>query len=160
MNIGEAAAASGVSAKMIRHYEAKGLLPRAGRSAAGYRVYSDADVRTLHFIRRARDAGLGLADIARLVSLWQDHARPAREVKALVAGHLETLARRRAELAAIESALSHLVAHCHGDDRPECPILDAFDTPQHDITAPAAHREPTRRTAPLRRPRAIKERPR
>lgn len=160
MNIGEAAAASGVSAKMIRHYEAKGLLPRAGRSAAGYRVYSDADMRTLHFIRRARDAGLGLADIARLVSLWQDRARPAREVKALVAGHLETLARRRAELVAIESALSHLVAHCHGDDRPDCPILEAFGAQGVDVSAPRATREEMTSTAPTRRRSIMKERPR
>lgn len=160
MNIGEAAAASGVSAKMIRHYEAKGLLPRPRRSAAGYRVYGDADVRTLHFIRRARDAGLGLADIARLVSLWQDRARPAREVKALVARHLETLAHRRAELAAIESALSHLVAHCHGDDRPECPILEAFGA---QPGSPAATRQPPRPmpvNAPPRQPRTARARPR
>lgn len=148
MNIGEAAATSGVSAKMIRHYEAKGLLPRPGRSAAGYRVFGDADIRTLHFIRRTRDAGLGIADIARLVSLWQDRARPAREVKALVAGHLETLAHRRAELVAIESALSHLVAHCHGDDRPDCPILDAFDAPPDHIVKTRDKRPPGPRRSP------------
>jgi Cu(I)-responsive transcriptional regulator len=155
VNIGEAAAASGVSAKMIRHYEMKGLLPRPRRSAAGYRVYEDADVRTLRFIRHARDAGLGLADIARLVSLWQDRARPAREVKALVARHLETLAHRRAELVAIESALSHLVAHCHGDDRPDCPILDAFDTSPADTVA-----NPDGRVSGPRRSPSARERPR
>jgi MerR family copper efflux transcriptional regulator len=153
VNIGEAAAASGVSAKMIRHYEMKGLLPRPRRSAGGYRVYGDADVRTLRFIRRARDAGLGLADIARLVSLWQDRARPAREVKALVARHLETLAHRRAELAAIESALSHLVAHCHGDDRPDCPILDAFDTSPAGTVANPDGRVPGPRRSPSARER-------
>jgi len=156
VNIGEAAAASGVSAKMIRHYEAKGLLPRPGRSAAGYRVYGDADIRTLQFIRRARDAGLGLADIARLVSLWHDRARPAREVKALVARHLESLARRRAELTAIESALSHLVAHCHGDDRPECPILDAFDAPPGDTVTTRGQRGAATKLMP-QRVRATKE---
>ncbi len=131
MNIGEAAAASGVSAKMVRHYESIGLLRPPTRTAAGYRQYSESDTRTLKFIRQARDAGFGLEDIRQLVSLWQDASRSAREVKRLVEVHRSDIADRIRELQSIADALSHLLAHCHGDDRPDCPILEAFgsDTP-------------------------------
>ena len=124
MNIGQAAAASGVSAKMIRHYEDVGLLPAAKRSDAGYRRYDDNDVHTLRFVRHARDLGFSIAAISRRVSLWQDRGRPSREVKALAQAHIEALELKARELLAMKTTLEHLVHCCHGDDRPDCPILD------------------------------------
>jgi Cu(I)-responsive transcriptional regulator len=129
MNIGAAARAAGLSAKMIRHYEAGGLLPPAARSAAGYRRYGPRELDTLRFIRRARAAGFGLAQVRALLALWQDRERPAREVKRLAQQHLADTQRRIAELQAIAASLSYLVAHCHGDARPDCPILDALAEP-------------------------------
>lgn len=126
MNIGSAAKASGVSAKMIRHYEGIGLLPQAGRSDAGYRQYGEKDLRTLQFIRRSRDLGFSLGEIQGLLGLWQDRARPSREVKALAKRHLEFLDRKLEELQSMKNALSHLVSCCHGDERPDCPILESL----------------------------------
>lgn len=124
MNIGEAAKASGVSAKMMRHYESVQLLPPARRTDSGYRQYSDQDVHTLRFIRRARDLGFSIEAIRDLLSLWRDRKRPSREVKALAKAHLADLENKLEELRAMKTALEHLVHHCHGDDRPDCPILD------------------------------------
>jgi MerR family transcriptional regulator, copper efflux regulator len=124
MNIGQAAAASGVSAKMIRHYEAIGLLPAAVRSDAGYRRYDDAALHTLRFIRRARDLGFGLDEIAQLLALWRDRSRASAEVKALAARHVADLSERIERMQAMRRTLQHLVGACHGDDRPDCPILD------------------------------------
>ena len=124
MNIGQAAAASGVSAKMIRHYEAIGLLPAAERSDAGYRRYDDAALHTLRFIRRARDLGFGLDEIAQLLALWRDRSRASGEVKALAARHVADLSERIERMQAMRRTLQHLVGACHGDDRPDCPILD------------------------------------
>lgn len=124
MNIGAAAKASGVSAKMIRHYESVGLLPPAGRSDAGYRLYGEKDLRTLQFIRRSRDLGFSLEEIRGLLGLWQDRGRPSREVKALAKQHLDFLDRKLEELQSMKKALAHLVSCCHGDERPDCPILD------------------------------------
>jgi Cu(I)-responsive transcriptional regulator len=151
MNIGQASKASGVSAKMIRHYEEIGLIPRVGRGSSGYRNYQDADVQVLNFVRRARAAGFGTSEIKQLLALWRNRSRPAREVHRLAAAHLEDLNARIAELQAIAATLSHLIAHCHGDDRPECPILD-------DLAAPASGGPPVRsypagRRVPPRRPR-------
>jgi len=129
LNIGEAAGASGVSAKMIRHYEGVGLLPQAQRTEAGYRQYGDADVRTLRFIRHSRDLGFSLQEIATLVSLWQDRSRPSREVKALARKHMEELDAKAQELLAMKSALEHLVQCCRGDDRPDCPIIESLESP-------------------------------
>jgi Cu(I)-responsive transcriptional regulator len=126
LNIGEAAAASGVSAKMIRHYEDVGLLPQARRTEAGYRQYDAPDVQTLRFIRHSRDLGFSLEEIGRLVGLWQDRSRPSREVKALARKHIAELEAKAQELLAMKSALEHLVACCRGDDRPECPIIDSL----------------------------------
>ena len=123
MNIGQAAAAAGISAKMVRHYESIGLLPPARRDASGYRDYDAADVQRLAFVRRARAAGFGLAQVGALLSLWQDRRRSAREVKRLVQAHVAEIDGRMAELDAVRRALAHLLAHCHGDERPECPIL-------------------------------------
>lgn len=124
MNIGAAAKASGVSAKMIRHYESVGLLPPASRTDAGYRLYGEKDIRTLQFIRRSRDLGFSIEEIRSLVSLWQDKTRPSREVKAVARRHLDFLDRKLEELQSMKNALSHLVDCCHGDERPDCPILD------------------------------------
>ena len=124
MNIGQAASASGVSAKMIRHYETTGLIPKAARAYSGYRRYDERDINTLRFIRRARTAGFSTAQIKKLLSLWQDRQRPAREVKELASAHLSDLQARIAELQTIAHALTQLIAHCHGDERPQCPILD------------------------------------
>ena len=126
MNIGEAASTSGVSAKMIRHYEGLALLPPARRTAAGYRQYGQSDVHTLRFIRHSRDLGFSLAEIAELLSLWQNRRRPSRQVKALAEAHIRELERKAAELLAMKATLEHLVHCCHGDDRPECPILEGL----------------------------------
>jgi len=122
--IGEAAAASGVSAKMIRYYEAVDLLPPARRSAAGYRLYEAGDVATLVFIRRARDLGFPLERIRQLLDLWRDRARSSAEVKAIARAHVDSLEARIGELEAMRRTLLHLVAACHGDSRPDCPILE------------------------------------
>ena len=126
MNIGEAAKASGVSAKMIRHYEEVGLVPAAARTEAGYRQYGDADVHTLRFIRHARDLGFSLPEIAELVGLWQNRKRPSRRVKALAEAHIQELEQKAQELLAMKATLQHLVQCCHGDDRPDCPILESL----------------------------------
>lgn len=124
MNIGEAAAASGVSAKMIRHYERIGLLPQAQRSAAGYRRYDERDVHTLRFVRHARDLGFPLERIRDLIGLWHDRERPSRQFKALAREHLAAIDAKLAELQAVKATLERLVQCCHGDERPDCPILD------------------------------------
>jgi len=129
MNIGEAASASGVSAKMIRHYESLALLPVARRTASGYRQYAPSDVHTLRFIRHSRDLGFSLAEIAELVSLWHNRGRPSRQVKALAEAHIVELEQKAAELLAMKAALEHLVHCCHGDDRPDCPILEGLAGP-------------------------------
>ena len=126
MNIGQAARASGVSAKMIRHYEEVGLIPAASRTDAGYRQYADADVHTLRFVRHARDLGFSIAEIGELVGLWHDRQRPSRQVKALAQAHIQELRRKAQELLAMTATLEHLVHCCHGDDRPEGPSLEAL----------------------------------
>jgi MerR family copper efflux transcriptional regulator len=123
MNIGEAAAASGVSAKMLRYYESINLIPPAGRTEAGYRTYAERDVDTLRFIRRARDFGLPMDRVKMLVGLWQDRTRPSREVKQIALTQVTELEARIAELTAMRDALADLADACHGDDRPDCPIL-------------------------------------
>lgn len=138
MNISRAAELSGVSAKMIRHYESAGLIPAAGRNDSGYRVYTMEDVHRLAFIRRARAVGFGTTDIRQLLSLWQNRQRPARDVKRLAVGHLQQLQARIADLGAIADTLSHLIGHCHGDERPDCPILDSLATGDGKKTTPRA----------------------
>lgn len=126
MNIGAAARASGVSAKMVRYYESIGLLAAPPRSAAGYRRYGEGDVEVLRFIRRARDLGFPLAAVADLLSLWRNRDRHSAEVKRLAEGHLAQLDARIAALQAMRGTLGHLVAACAGDERPDCPILADF----------------------------------
>ena len=126
MNIGQAAKASRVSAKMVRHYESIGLIPPAARTEAGYRLYGERDIHTLQFVRHARDLGFSLAQIGQLVGLWQDRARPSRQVKALAQAHIRALEQKAQELLAMKATLEQLVDCCHGDDRPECPILETL----------------------------------
>jgi MerR family copper efflux transcriptional regulator len=123
-NIGQAAEASGVSAKMIRHYEENGFIPKAGRTVAGYRIYRDADVHLLKFIRRARDLGFSLQEIKGLLALWTNRRRASGDVKKMVEKHVKELDAKIEELQAMRRTLVNLAHHCHGDDRPECPILD------------------------------------
>jgi MerR family copper efflux transcriptional regulator len=135
MNIGEAAAASGISAKMLRYYESIDLIPPAGRTDAGYRTYAARDVDTLRFIRRARDFGLPMDRVKLLVGLWQDRTRPSREVKRIALAQVAELESRIAELTAMKDALAELAEACHGDERPDCPILRDLEgrseTPAH-----------------------------
>jgi MerR family copper efflux transcriptional regulator len=123
-NIGEAARRSGVSAKMVRHYESLGLLPSVHRTEAGYRQYGDSEVHTLRFIRRARDLGFSMDEIAQLLKLWQNRRRSSAEVRRIASRHIDDLSRKLAEMEAMRRTLQHLVHCCHGDDRPDCPILD------------------------------------
>ena len=123
LNIGEAATASGVSAKMIRHYESIGLV-EAGRRANNYRCYTPQDVAVLRFIRHARDLDFPLEDVRRLLALWRDRSRASAEVKQLALKHVESLEAKAAALNAMASSLRHLAQHCAGDTRPDCPILD------------------------------------
>ena len=129
MNIGEAAKASGVSAKMIRHYEGVGLVAEANRTDAGYRQYDAKDVSTLRFIRHSRDLGFSLEQIRELLGLWQNRRRPSRQVKALAEAHIQELDQKLNELQAMKATLAHLVHCCHGDDRPDCPILESLANP-------------------------------
>jgi MerR family copper efflux transcriptional regulator len=124
MNIGQAAKASGVSAKMIRYYEGTGLIRKAARSQAGYRHYGENDIHTLRFIRRGRDLGFTVEQIAGLLELWRDQSRASADVKRLARGHLAALNGKIAELQAMARALGTLVAHCDGNDRPDCPIIE------------------------------------
>jgi MerR family transcriptional regulator, copper efflux regulator len=123
MNIGEAAHASGVSAKTIRYYEAAGLIATAGRTGGGYRVYTQADVHVLRFIRRARDLGFSIDRIRRLLDLWQDRSRASRDVKRLALDHIADIAAKIAAMSTVRAAVQELADKCEGDDRPECPIL-------------------------------------
>ncbi|MBB5041155.1 Cu(I)-responsive transcriptional regulator [Shinella fusca] len=124
MNIGEAASATGVSAKMIRHYEEIGLIRPAGRTGAGYRVYGPKDLSTLSFVRRARDLGFSIAQIRDLLALWQDRDRASADVKRIASAHVEEMKAKMRLLEEMVQTLEHLSAHCHGDDRPDCPILE------------------------------------
>ena len=123
MNIGQAAKRSGLSAKMIRYYESIGLLKPASRSDSGYRLYQQDDLHALAFIKRSRDLGFSLEEVAKLLTLWQDRQRASADVKALANEHIADLNRRIEELVSLRDTLSELVANCQGDDRPDCPIL-------------------------------------
>ncbi|WP_425451884.1 Cu(I)-responsive transcriptional regulator [Thalassospira indica] len=130
MNIGQAAKASGVSAKMIRYYEQTGLIPAADRTDSGYRDYSDTDVHMLRFIRRARDLGFSVAEIGDLLNLWRDETRQSAEVKRLAQGHIDALEKKIVVLQDMAHSLTMLVNACHGDHRPHCPILQRLETDQ------------------------------
>jgi len=141
MNIGEASAASGVSAKMIRYYEQIGLIRPAARTESGYRVYAPSEVETLRFIRRARDLGFSVEEMGTLLALWQDKGRESADVKRLALQHVAEIEKRIHELEGMARTLRHLAGHCHGDERPDCPILD-------DLAALSK----TEKTVPARKP--------
>ena len=122
--IGEAARRSGVSAKMLRHYESLGLLGQVVRTENGYRQYTAADVHTLRFIKRCRDLGFSMAEIGELVNLWQNRSRASASVKRIAQKHVDDLSTRIAAMQAMQRSLNGLLQHCHGDARPDCPILD------------------------------------
>lgn len=124
MNIGQASEASGVSQRMIRHYEKIGLIPRAPRRDSGYRDYSPADLHRLRFIANARDLGFPIEDIRTLLDLWNDRSRASAEVKALATARAAELHRKAEALEAMRRTLIDLAERCHGDTRPDCPILD------------------------------------
>lgn len=139
MNIGNAARHSGVSAKMIRHYEGIGLISKAARSYSGYRTYAATDVHTLRFIRQARNLGFSIKQIGQLLGLWRNQRRPSSKVKALAQEHMAELDARIAEMQAMKRTLQELAVHCHGDERPECPILEGLAAPSAAGAAPTGH---------------------
>jgi len=124
LDIGRASRESGVSVKMVRHYEAIGVLKNVARTFANYRIYSDKDVHTLRFIKRARTLGFSMDDIRELLALWQNKSRPSASVKKIAGGHMQDLKRRILEMQSMVATLEHLTHNCHGDGRPDCPILD------------------------------------
>jgi Cu(I)-responsive transcriptional regulator len=124
VHVSEAAARSGVSAKMVRHYESLGLLTHVARTDSGYRLYNEADVHTLRFVRRCRELGFSMADVASLVNLWHDQGRASASVRQIARNHLTELSRRIDAMQAMQRSLEHLIGCCHGDTRPDCPILD------------------------------------
>jgi Cu(I)-responsive transcriptional regulator len=135
MKIGEASSASGVSERMIRHYEKIGLVPKVARRDSGYRDYDERDVNTLRFIRRARDLGFPTDEISKLLALWHDRERASSEVKALASARAAELKRKARALDEMRRSLEHLAANCHGDSRPDCPILG-------ELEGSAAEQEP------------------
>ena len=139
MNIGEAAKASGVSAKMIRHYESVGLFPEAARTESGYRQYTDKEVSTLRFIRQSRDLGFSIEQIRELLGLWQNRKRPSRQVRALAQAHILELEEKLNELQSMKATLEHLVHCCHGDDRPDCPIIESLESAQPVVAERGGH---------------------
>ena len=128
MNIGEAARRSGVSAKTIRYYESVGLIPQAGRTAAGYRAYTTNEVETLRFIHRARSLGFSVSDVSGLLELWRDRSRASADVKAIALKHVADIERKISELDTIRRTLLDLTTRCCGDDHPACPILEELAT--------------------------------
>ena len=126
MNIGAVAGATGVPAKTIRYYESVGLIPPARRTQNGYRSYNTTDVQTLMFIQRARSLGFSVDDVANLLELWRDTRRASADVKRLAARHVARIEKKIGELESIRHVLQDLIERCHGDDRPECPIIDEF----------------------------------
>jgi MerR family transcriptional regulator, copper efflux regulator len=123
-NIGDASTATGVSAKMIRHYESIGLIPKANRTFAGYRLYGDADLHRLRFIKRSRNLGFSMKQIEALLALWRDEHRASSEVKRLAQAHAAELGEKILEMQAIQRTLIDLSKRCHGNQRPDCPILE------------------------------------
>ncbi|PIT99267.1 MAG: Cu(I)-responsive transcriptional regulator [Bdellovibrionales bacterium CG10_big_fil_rev_8_21_14_0_10_45_34] len=124
MTIGQAAKTSGVNAKLIRHYESIGIVPRAARTASGYRIYSESDVHILTFVKRARGLGFSMKEIKKLVSLWRNRTRASSDVKAMTLAHIHTLEEKIRDLQQMRSTLVELTKNCHGDIRPSCPILE------------------------------------
>jgi MerR family copper efflux transcriptional regulator len=124
MNIGQAAKISGVNAKLIRHYESIGIVPKASRSDGGYRTYTEAEVHILSFVKRSRDLGFSMKEIKKLVSLWRNKARASSDVKNLALSHISEMEQKIVDLQSMVKTLKHLARNCHGDGRPDCPILN------------------------------------
>ncbi len=124
MNIGQVAKASGINAKLIRHYESIGIIPKASRTASGYRTYNDNDVYILVFVKRARVLGFSMQEIKKLLGLWRSRQRKSQDVKILASKHIQEMETKIESLQMMVAALKHLTKNCHGDSRPECPILD------------------------------------
>ena len=140
MNIGQASKTTGISTKMIRYYESIGLISNALRTEAGYRVYADNDIHALRFINRARDLGFSVEQMRDLLALWRDRSRASADVKAIATEHIKALEEKARALQEMSRTLKHLAANCHGDDRPDCPIIEEFALPS---VAPApAKRSP------------------
>jgi Cu(I)-responsive transcriptional regulator len=148
MNIGEAAKSSGISAKMIRHYESVGLFPEAVRTESGYRQYTDKEVGTLRFIRQSRDLGFSIEQIRELLGLWQNRKRPSRQVRTLAQAHLNELDEKLKELQAMKATLEHLIHCCQGDDRPDCPIIETLAKDTLSAAIPAHARGAALRPGP------------
>lgn len=144
MNIGEAAAASGVSAKMIRYYESIGLIANVSRTEAGYRVYSEDDVHTLSFVRSARDLGFSVEQMGNLLALWSDRSRASADVKQIALDHIAELERKMRELRDMTRTLRHLADHCQGDGRPHCPIIENLSK-GHEAASPRPKPKQTKR---------------
>lgn len=143
MNIGEASKATGISVKMLRYYDEIGLVRPALRAYSGYRVYSEKDISMLRFVRRARDLGFQVRQIASLLNLWEDGSRASADVKSLALSHVRELEQRRRELDEMIGTLQHLAHHCHGDNRPDCPILSGLSNEDEAPSKP--HRNKTSR---------------
>ncbi|KWV58010.1 transcriptional regulator [Rhizobium altiplani] len=137
MNIGQAAKASGVSAKMIRYYEQIKLITPAHRTESSYRTYADNDIHTLRFIRRARDLGFSVEQMKTLLALWRDRSRASADVKTIAMEHIAELERKAAAIHAMTETLKHLANHCHGDERPDCPIIEEFANASDEEEVPA-----------------------
>lgn len=161
MNIGEAADAAGVSAKMIRHYEQIGLVPAAARSDSGYRKYTERDVSILRFIRQSRRLGFSIEQIAELLGLWSNEHRSSREVKALAQNHLDALQEKMREMVEMQRALKRLVASCQGDDDPNCVILDELAVDSRESPEPGTvGAKPVRKKAAKQQRRTVEHPPR
>ena len=139
--IGVAARRAGISARMVRHYESLGLISGVARTDSGYRQYTEADVHALHFIRRSRDLGFSMEEIAELLGLWHDRSRASSQVKRIAQQHIEDLSERIAQMQAMQRSLQTLVSCCKGNDRPDCPILDDLASGQAEPHAPRASRK-------------------
>ena len=129
LNIGDAAQASGVTAKMIRHYEEIGLIKKVKRTDAGYRTYGENEIHVLRFIKQARALGFSMKQIAELLGLWQDRKRRSSKVKQLALEHIQELDAKIRDMQAMKTTLERLAAHCHGDERSNCPILEQLASP-------------------------------
>lgn len=127
MNIGEVSKRAELNSKAVRRYEALGIIPKAGRSSAGYRQYSQNDVHVLQFVKRARELGFSMKDIKQLVSLWRNKTRPSSQVKSIATKHATELEKKLSEIKAMLKTINELMKGCHGDDRPDCPILDGLE---------------------------------
>lgn len=146
MNIGEASKATGISVKMLRYYEEIGLVRPALRAYSGYRVYSEKNISMLRFVRRARDLGFQVKQIASLLDLWEDGSRASADVKSLALSHVRELEQRRRELDEMIGTLQHLAHHCHGDNRPDCPILSGLSAEEEEVPAKPRRNKTSRRS--------------